>query len=85
MADPRTFIGDPVKAGQALFKLGGRKDLPLRVQLGTDASCLVRFTAKRTMEDTMNPELEDIAASTNMDGVGKEMVTQSIEAAWKMM
>ena len=81
--DPKAFIGDPAKAGQVLYKLGGRRDLPMRVQLGTDASRLVRYVAKKTMEDTMDPEWEEIADSTNVDGVDKETVLQRIEAAWR--
>lgn len=83
--DPKGFIGDPARAGQALFKLGGRRDLPMRVQLGTDSSRLVRFKAKKTMEDTMNPEWEAIADSTNVDGVDKEAVFQRMEAAWRKL
>ena len=55
----------------------------MRVQLGTDASRLVRYVAKKTMEDTMDPEWEEIADSTNVDGVDKETVLQRIEAAWR--
>lgn len=81
--DPKAFIGDPGRAGQALFKIGGRRDLPMRVQLGTDSSRLVRLKAKRTMEDAMNPEWEELADSTNVDGVDTETVLQRIEAAWR--
>ncbi|CAL1707777.1 unnamed protein product [Somion occarium] len=81
--DPKHFIGDPTKAAQALWKIAGRKDLPTRIQLGTDSLLMVRLKAKRTMEDTSNPEWEELAHSTNFDGVDKDNVLQRLEAAWK--
>ncbi|KAI0072706.1 NAD(P)-binding protein [Panus rudis PR-1116 ss-1] len=79
--NPDMFIGDPAKAAQALLKIAGRKDLPIRIQLGTDSVFMVRSKAQRTLNDTLNPEWEALAHSTNRDGVDKDKVLEMFKAA----
>ncbi|KAK7692851.1 hypothetical protein QCA50_004486 [Cerrena zonata] len=80
---PENFVGDPLKCGQALYKLGGRKDLPIRIQLGTDALLMARLKTQKTIDDTLKPEMEEIAHSTTADGVDKAQVIANLETAWR--
>ena len=67
------FIGDPRKAAQAIMEVASMPDPPLRVQLGTDALMMVRNKARMTLRD--NEQYEELAHSTNADGVDKQQVT----------
>ena len=43
------MIGDPKRAAKAVFQISGMENLPLRIQLGTDALLLVRHKALKTV------------------------------------
>ncbi|KAF9464279.1 hypothetical protein BDZ94DRAFT_1282125 [Collybia nuda] len=73
------FIGSPERAAKALLTLSGKKDLPLRIQLGSDAATLIRHTARKTIADS--EKWEDIAHSTNIDGIDPPEYTKSLLAA----
>lgn len=64
------YIGDPVKAGKAIIRI---LDPPLRIQLSTECLLVVRNKACKTIQDGEN---EDLAHSTNADGIDKNMVLQ---------
>ena len=85
MIDPKSFIGDPKKCGQTLYEVGCRKDLPIRLQLGTDALLLARLKTQKTVEATLKPELQEIAHSTNADDIDKTQVIAGLEALWRDM
>lgn len=83
LVDPQKFVGDPVKCGQALYKIGVKKDLPIRIQLGTDSLLMVRLASQKTAENTTKAEVEELAHSTNADGIDKAQVMAGLEHVWK--
>ena len=74
------FIGSPEKAAKAFITLAEKKrDLPLRIQLGSDSSVLVRHTAMKTISDS--EKWESLSQSTNMDGVDAKEYSKNLLAA----
>ena len=75
-----SFIGNPEKAAKAFITLAEkRQDLPLRVQLGSDSSVLVRHTAMKTISDS--EKWESLSQSTNVDGIDSKEYTKNLLAA----
>ena len=73
-------IGSPIKAAKAFITLAEkRKELPLRIQFGSDALAIVRHTAMKTISDT--EKLENLSHSTNVDGVDPKEYTKNLLAA----
>lgn len=66
------FFGDSKKAAKVLIRIPEMEDLPLRVQLGTDAYVIVRDQAARTVQDA--DSFEEFASTTDADGVDRNMV-----------
>ena len=74
------FIGSPEKAAKAFITLAEKKqELPLRVQLGSDALAYVRYTAMKTISDS--EKLENVSHSTNVDGIDPKEYTKNLLAA----
>ena len=74
------FIGSPEKAAKAFITLAKKKkDLPLRVQLGSDSLTNVRHAAMRTISD--GKKLESVSHSTNVDGIDSNEYTKNLLAA----
>ena len=74
------FIGSPEKAAKAFITLAEkRKELPLRVQFGSDALAIVRHTAMKTISDS--EKLESISHSTNVDGIDSKEYTKNLLVA----
>ena len=71
-------MGDPRKAALAIMHIASLLDPPLRIQLGTDAVLLVRSQALKTVRDT--EKYEELAHSTNADGVDRDRVMEVIRA-----
>lgn len=61
----KDFVGDPVKAAQALLLLVKESDPPLRLQLGSDCVKVVRETAERTLVE--NKKWENLGNSMSFD------------------
>ena len=72
------FVGDPRKAARALVEVAGLSDPPIRVQLGTDAYCLVRRKAEKTLEDC--ERWVELARSTDADGVDEGRIMEKLGA-----
>ena len=72
-------MGDPRRAAVALMQVAGMADPPLRVQLGTDAVLLVRGQALKTARES--ERYEELAHSTNAEGVDRERMIALITAA----
>ncbi|KAA1474161.1 NAD(P)-binding protein [Dentipellis sp. KUC8613] len=70
--------GDVARGAQAMIRIAGEPDPPLRVQLGTDAWCIVRGQAEKTLRDS--EKWEEFSHSTNRDEVGPERIEQLKEA-----
>lgn len=70
------MIGDPERAAQALIKIAGIPNPPLRVQLGTDALMGVRKKSKKTVSDS--DKWEALSHSTNQEGVEKVALARMI-------
>ena len=71
------YIGSPIKAAKAFITLAEkRKDLPLRVQFGSDSLAIVRHTAMKTVLDS--EKLESLSHSTNVDGIDPKEYTKSL-------
>ncbi|RDX47368.1 NAD(P)-binding protein [Lentinus brumalis] len=79
MTKGAVFIGDPRKAARAMMQVASMADPPLRVQLGTDALMLVRNKARMTLRD--NERYEELAHSTNADGVDRDKVMEKLAEA----
>ena len=74
------FIGSPEKAAEAFITLAEkRKELPLRVQFGSDAYAIVQHTAMKTISDS--EKVESISHSTNVDGIDAKEYTKNLLAA----
>ena len=73
------YIGDPRKAARAMVEVAGMADPPLRVQLGTDSLTLVRNQARHTLLEC--DRMEELAHSTNMEGVDRTLVMENLSAA----
>lgn len=67
-------IGDPARAAKAMVQVADMADLPLRVQLGTDAMLLVRNKALKTVQD--GERLEAFSSQTDADDVDKNKILQ---------
>ena len=71
------FIGHPQRAAKAFLTLAARrKDLPLRVQFGSDCLAVVVHTANTTISDSK--KWESIIHSTNVDGINAEEYTRHL-------
>ena len=70
------MMGDPHKAALAIMQVAALPDPPLRIQLGTDAVLSVRNKALKTVTDAEN--YENLAHSTNADGVDRDRVMMMI-------
>ena len=66
--------GDPEKAAAALIKLSyiPAKELPTRIQFGSDCWAIVKARAEATVRDAL--KWSQISHSTNKDGVDQEAV-----------
>lgn len=74
-----SLVGSPEKAAKAFLTLAAkRKELPLRIQLGTDAITFVRHTAKKTISDS--DKFESLSHSTNVDGTNVQEYTKNLLA-----
>ena len=74
------FIGSPEKAAKAFITLAdNRKDLPLRVQFGSDSLAIVRNTAMKTISD--GEKMESVSHSTNVDGIDSNEYTKNLLVA----
>ena len=74
------FIGSPEKAAKTFITLANkRKDLPLRVQFGSDSLAIVRHTAMKTISD--GEKLESVSHSTNVDGIDSNEYTKNLLVA----
>ena len=71
-------MGDPRRAAVALMQVATMADPPLRVQLGTDAVLLVRGQALKTARES--ERYEELAHSTNAEGVDRERMVALISA-----
>ena len=78
-AGATVFTGDPRKAARAMVEVAGMADPPLRVQLGTDSLTLVRNQARHTLMEC--DRVEELAHSTNMEGVDRTLVMENLSAA----
>ena len=79
-ADSIPSIGSPIKAAKAFISLAeNRRDLPLRVQFGSDALAIVRHTALKTISDS--EKWESVSHSTNVDGIDSKEYTKNLLAA----
>jgi len=69
-------IGDPYKAGEVLYKVANDsfngKELPLRLQLGSDAFYIATASAKKTLGD--QKVWADVSHSTNADDHDRGLV-----------
>ena len=75
-----TFIGSPIKAAKAFVSLAEkRKDLPLRIQFGSDSLAIVRHTALKTISD--GEKWASVSHSTNVDGTDSEEYTKNLLVA----
>ncbi|KAM5542035.1 hypothetical protein V8D89_004345 [Ganoderma adspersum] len=72
-------MGDPRRAAVALMQVATMPDPPLRIQLGTDAVLQVRGQALKTARDS--ERYEELAHSTNADGVDRDRMIALITAA----
>ena len=73
------FIGDPERAAKAFITLvEKRKELPLRVQFGSDSLAVVRHTATKTISD--GEKLASVSHSTNVDGIDPKEYTKTLLA-----
>ena len=80
MFDKIPFIGDPMRAAKAFLTLSEkRKELPLRVQFGTDSLAIVRHTAQKTISD--GEKWAGVSHSTNMEGIDPEEYTKNLLVA----
>jgi hypothetical protein len=68
------MIGDPSKAAQAIIKIAGEPDPPLRLQLGTDCLELVRNQARSTIAES--EKWESLSHSTNADDYDKGIMSK---------
>lgn len=76
------FIGSPEKGAKTLIKLSEKKmDLPLRVQLGSDALAVIRHTAEKTIADSK--KWESFSHSTNVDGIDAIEYTKNLLIAMR--
>ena len=74
------FIGHPERAAKAFITLAEkRKELPLRVQFGSDSLAIMRHTAMKTISDSA--KLESVSHSTNVDGIDHKEYTKNLLAA----
>ena len=66
--------GNPAKAAAALIKLSHvpAHELPIRIQLGSDAWTIVKTKAEATIRDGV--KWNEISHSTNNDGVDKDAI-----------
>ncbi|PPR01860.1 hypothetical protein CVT24_001341, partial [Panaeolus cyanescens] len=70
------FIGNPERGAKAFLQLAGRRDLPLRIQFGSDSLAIVRHTAQKTINDTN--KFEELSHSTNVDGIDPPTYTKQL-------
>ncbi|KJA23930.1 hypothetical protein HYPSUDRAFT_39445 [Hypholoma sublateritium FD-334 SS-4] len=80
MFDKIPFIGDRARAAKAFLILAEkRKELPLRIQFGSDSLAVVRHTAKKTISDS--EKWAAVSHSTNMEGIDPEEYTKNLLVA----
>lgn len=80
MFDKVPFIGDRTRAAKAFLTLSEkRKELPLRIQFGSDSLAIVRHTAKKTILDS--EKWADVSHSTNLEGIDSEEYTKNLLVA----
>ena len=79
LRNPDLFIGDPAKAAKAIMRIAREKDIPIRIQLGTESLMMVRNKALRTIKD--GEAWEELAHSTNADGVDTQRVMDRFKGA----
>ena len=73
------FVGSSENAAKAFITLAEKKDLPLRVQFGTDSLIIVRHAAMKTISDS--EKFESLSHSTNMDGIDSKEYAKNLLAA----
>lgn len=80
MFDKIPFIGDRTRAAKAFLTLSEkRRELPLRIQFGSDSLAIVRHTAKKTILDS--EKWADVSHSTNQEGIDSEEYTKNLLVA----
>ena len=73
------LVGSPHKAAKAFITLSEkRKELPLRVQLGSDSITYVQHKAKKTLADS--EKFASLSHSTNVDGTDVKEYTKNVLA-----
>jgi len=78
-AETISYIGSPIKAAKAFISIAEKKkDLPLRVQFGSDSLVLVRHTALKTIAD--GEKWASVSNSTNVDGTDAKEYTKNLFA-----
>ena len=74
------YIGSPIKAAKAFISIAEkRKDLPLRIQFGSDSLAIVRHTALKTISD--GEKWASVSHSTNVDGIDSKEYTKNLLVA----
>ena len=78
-SNPLHLVGDPDKVAKAFITVAEkRKEIPSRLQIGTDSVVVVQHTAKKTIADSQ--KWESLSHSTNEDGTNIEEFTKGLLA-----
>jgi hypothetical protein len=79
LGGPLHLIGSSEKAAKAFITVAEkRKEVPVRIQLGTDSMVVVQHTAKKTIADSQ--KFENLSHSTNEDGTDIKEYTKNLLA-----
>ena len=74
------LVGSPEKTAKVFITLAEkRKELPIRVQLGSDSITIVQHTAKKTISDS--EKFESLSHLTNVDGTDAKEYNKNLLAA----
>jgi hypothetical protein len=74
------MIGDPMRAAKVILRLADEPDLPLRLQLGSDAFSLVQGQARKTLSD--QEKWRGVSQSTNADGHDENVLKNVVGAVY---
>lgn len=79
LGGPLHLIGNSAKVAKAFITISEkRKEVPVRIQLGTDSMVVVQHTAKKTIADSQ--KWEALSHSTNEDGTDVKEYTKGLLA-----
>ena len=79
LSNPLHLVGNSDKVAKAFLTVAEkRKEIPSRLQLGTDSMVIVQHTAKKTIADSQ--KWESLSHSTNEDGINIEEFTKGLLA-----